>query len=401
MKRLHLLGILTLCAIVAAPLILELIKADTGYILISLGSTTIETSFWFAVFAVVFGILVMRWSYILLRAILRSLGVSWAFFAEGRSRQLNARTQRGLIHYIEGNWQAAKKDLLSVAKYADQPLVHYLAAAHSAHQLGDMETCQALLSKAEEVAPENELAVLLSQAKMQLANQQCEQCLATLERARSVAPRHPVVLDLLLTVYQRVNDWAAVQALLPELKKSKAYTPEQLHSLEVDAVCAVLDTHKFNLDELKSYWQKLDKSLKQSQVLVLQYCGHLQRLGAEETAEQQLRRILTKQWDARLVELYGRVRGGSDNEQLLVAEQWLRERPGDPDLLLALARIAMRNQLWGKARSYFESSLQLQKNPQAYAEFAALLAQLGDHQKSTELYQLGLLQLTTHQQEKK
>lgn len=394
MKRLHFIGLLTLCAIVGGPLLLELIKADSGYILISLGNTTIETSFWFGVLMVLFAALLGWYGYRLCRYVLRSLGVSWAFFAESRSRQFSARTNRGLIHYIEGNWQAAKKDLLSVAKYADQPLVHYLAAAHSAHQLGDTETCQELLSLAEQVAPDNELAVLLSQAKMQLANQQCEQCLATLERARSVAPRHPVVLDLLLTVYQRVNDWQAVQALLPALKKSRAYTSEQLVALEVQAVSAILETHKFNLDQLVSYWHKLGKTLKQSPVLVRQYCEALIALSAEDKAEQQLRQFLSKNWEGGLVELYGRTRSAASSEQMLFAEQWLRERPGDADLLLALARIAMRNELWGKARSYFESSLQLAKNPQAYAELAALLAQLGDHQRSTELYQMGLLQLT-------
>lgn len=394
MNRAKFIGALSLVVLIASPFILELIKADSGYVLVSIGETTIQTSFWFGLFAIVVTVFLWRQVIKLFRAILRSLGVSWSFLVESRSRQTTTRTNRGLINYIEGNWEAAKKDLLSVAKYADQPLVHYLAAAHSAHQMGDLEACQELLSQAEKVAPENELAVLLSQAKMQLSAKQYEQCLATLERARTGAPRHPVLLELLRVVYMQVNDWQAVLDLIPQLRKTRNYSDDNLQALEVEASAALMQTHRFNLEELTGFWHHLAKHLKASGALVEQYSELLIAQQQYDKAEQQLRQALTKNWNKSLITLYGKAAANNSSEQLLIAEQWLRQRPGDADLLLALARISMRNKLWGKARSYFESSLQLQANPQAYAELAALLAQLGDHQKSTELYQKGLVQLT-------
>jgi HemY protein len=56
----------------------------------------------------------------------------------------------------------------------------------------------------------------------------------------------------------------------------------------------------------------------------------------------------------------------------------------------------MRNQLWGKARDYFESSLKIQGSPEAFAEMARLLAHLGEHKRSTEYYQQGLLLTADH-----
>ncbi|MEL7399893.1 MAG: metal-dependent phosphohydrolase, partial [Pseudomonadota bacterium] len=108
-----------------------------------------------------------------------------------------------------------------------------------------------------------------------------------------------------------------------------------------------------------------------------------------------LRKNLQRNWDDRLIERYGIVEGRDTNRQLLEAESWLKERPGNAQLLLTLGRLALRNQLWGKARDYFASSLKIKGSAGAYAEMARLLAHLGEHEKSTEYYQRGLLNFTS------
>ncbi|SMF23671.1 HemY protein [Alteromonadaceae bacterium Bs31] len=400
MRGLFGLGGITLVLIVAGPLLLEIIKKDSGYILISIGNKTIESSFWVGVLLVLFIAIVAYYIVKLIKIILRSFGVSFSFFANAKSRQYSRRTQRGLIHYIEGNWRAAKNDLLSVAKHSDQPLVHYLAAAHSAHELGDAEESQRLLALAEEKAPANELAVLLSQAKMQLADHKYEKSLASLQRALSVAPSHPVVLDLLRENYIRLQDWPALIELLPLLKSSKQYSREAFSSLQIKSYQSYLGALSQQVgdadgeEKIWAAWESIPKPLRQSPELLSTFATILLKLAQYDRLEPLLRRVLKKQWSAELLEAYGLTRYSAPSEQLLVAEQWSREHPGDAALLLALARISMRNELWGKARNYYESSLQLRPQPTAYAELAALMAQLGDHRRSTELYQKGLL-LTT------
>ena len=54
----------------------------------------------------------------------------------------------------------------------------------------------------------------------------------------------------------------------------------------------------------------------------------------------------------------------------------------------------MRNELWGKARQYFEQSLNFQPRGETCAELARLLAALGEHEASTKYYQQGLLLMT-------
>lgn len=398
MNRILIIGALSLLVILLGPLAFELIRQDTGYILISIGDYTIESSFWLVALPLMLWLVFVIFRLVI--RVLRYFGVSWRFFTSHRSRHSLRRTQRGLIHYIEGNWRAAKKDLLSVAKQSDQPLLNYLTAAHSAHQLGDSEEAQRLLILAEKNAAPNDLAVLLTQARIQLADKNYEQSLATLQRAHSVASAHPVVLDLLREAYAKVNDWGSVIALLPQLKSRKLYSDAEFYTLEEQAYSAHLleenalgDTDT-RMQRVNNVWQKIPRSIRRSPTLIAHYCELLRQAGQYDKAEILIRQTLNKNWCSDLVARYGSLSVSQPTEQLVVAEQWLREHPDDSELLFSLARISMRNKLWGKARTYFERSLQLRERPEAYAELAALLAQLGDHQKSTALYQKGLL-LTT------
>jgi len=113
-------------------------------------------------------------------------------------------------------------------------------------------------------------------------------------------------------------------------------------------------------------------------------------LGAGADAELVLRETLKKQWDAQLMRLYGQVKGEDLNLQLRTAEHWLQEHEHNPELLLALGRLCLHNQLWGKARSYLEASLGMDKRPETYCELGNLVQQLGETEKAAHYFHQGL-----------
>lgn len=395
MKRLLLISVLV---IACGAILLELMRNDSGYVLIAFGTTTVEMSLWVAlgllvVAAVILWLVVAVW-HRFYRLASGGLGL-----AASRHRRMEKRTNAGLIHFVESDWQAAKRDLLKAAKYAPNPLVHYLAAARCSFELGEQDESRRWLNEAEKVAPQNELAVVLSQARMQLLDNKYEQCLATLERARKLAPHHPTVLDLLREVYWQLRDWTSLRDLLPALRKQKLYKEDEQVALEQNVYMALLsaagtqgEKHPEIAEQLlTNAWQALPKKLRVQDPITVLYARLLITTGQHEAGEKFLRAHMKDHWNNELVVLYGLVATPQSKEQLIVAEQWLRERPADPDLLLALGRISLRNHLWGKAREYFEASLKLRASPENYAELARLLAYLGEHEKSTELYQQGLL----------
>jgi len=144
------------------------------------------------------------------------------------------------------------------------------------------------------------------------------------------------------------------------------------------------------LQSLNRAWQQLTSAQRQEPALVLAYAEQLRQLGAQIEAEEALRIALKRHYDSHLARLYGLVRGSDPVRQLQTAEGWLKDHPADPSLLLTLGRLCLQNSLWGKARDYLESSLRIQRNPEACAELARLLAQLGDAERSNQLFQEGL-----------
>jgi HemY protein len=90
------------------------------------------------------------------------------------------------------------------------------------------------------------------------------------------------------------------------------------------------------------------------------------------------------------VRLFGLVEGPDATKQLKRAEGWLAAHGDDPDLLLAAARLCLRNELWGKARSYLESVITLRPTPEAYQEYGRLLNRLGEADAAAEAFREGL-----------
>lgn len=400
MKRLF---FLILISLLAGALVYQETASNSGYVLIALGGTRIEMTFWMALLILLGSLLLIYLVLRLIAGFVRVLRGSVGPFAM-RGRRGQRHTNRGLVNFIEGNWKQARKYLLKSAAGTDDPLIHYLAAARSTYELGNEEEAFQLLHKAEQLAPPGSLAVPLSQARMLLAAKKYEQCLANLERARKTAPSHPVVLELLYSTYLQLGDWRALRKLLPDLRRHNIVGEDELQTLSLKIYQSLLAKagnkakQQPSIDDgvsiLEAEWQAVPTKMQSHPSLLGAHAENLIELGAEEQAETFLRRELRRHWDDHLVALYGRVAGADVQKQLLVAEQWQQERPGSAALLLTLGRLCMRNHQWERARGFFESSLALRKEPETYAELARLLARLGEYEASTEYYQRGLLMST-------
>jgi HemY protein len=116
----------------------------------------------------------------------------------------------------------------------------------------------------------------------------------------------------------------------------------------------------------------------------------MMRAGLHDKAEKELAATLKSNWRGPLVRLFGLIEGSDASKQLKRAEGWLTHHSDDPDLLLTAARLCLRNELWGKARSYLETVISLRPSPEAYQEYGALLNQLGQTDAAADAYRDGL-----------
>jgi HemY protein len=292
--------------------------------------------------------------------------------------------------------------LTSSASHADTPLINYLAAAQASFESGDHEAVDELLRKAFDSTPGSDMAVGITQAQLQLAGNRLEQALATLIRLRKQSPHHPFVLKLLKNTYLRLEDWRELSRLLPELRKRSVLPEAELNDLERQVWHNLLERAaedcrrqqqqdpQASLEPLTRLWDELPGFLRRDEYTIRDYAHLLASLGDEVQAETLLRKVLRNHWSDELINLYGRLRGQKPDEQLLLAEQWLKDRPNNPELLLALGRLSLRNELWGKAREYFETSLRLKHSREALAELSRLNAHMGEEEASAKLVIQGL-----------
>ncbi len=374
-------------AVVLGGLVGTVVVRDPGYVLLAYGDSAVETSLWFAALLLLIVYFLIR---IIVYSFSRSLAGSGALSSwvrQRKTRTARQQTVRGLLLMAEGEWQEARKLLVASADEVGSPLINYLNAARAAHELGDAEGRDDLLRQAHESTPGSRFAVALTQAQLQMAVAQWEQCLATLLQLKQESPRHPQVLAMLRQCYQELADWPALIELLPVLKKEKVLPAEELTQLQLVAWRSLLATSS---ESPEAVWRRVPKDLKRASVLIGQYAQTLAADGPSDEAESAIRAGLQHIWDEELVALYGQIEANDAERQLKYAENWLKERPNDPTLLLALGRICMMNHQWAKAREYMEASLRLLRTPEVYGELGRLCTALGDAERGSEYFSQSL-----------
>jgi HemY protein len=373
---------LLVLAIALGGLVGALVARDPGYVLVAYQETALETSLWFALLALLAAYLLLRLTVRVVSRVAHGRGALAGWTERRRSRAAEERALRGHLLLAEAQWAEAGKLLDEAAAHTGAPLLHLLGAARAAHELGDFATRDRRLAGARQSMPEADLAVGLTHAEMQAGAGQWEACRATVDRLRERAPRHPRVLGLLADCHRHLEDWAALTALLPELDKRRVLDDDALLHLQVQAWLGLLVSAPQQAQELM---KQLPKALRRRPEVVAPFARALAAAGHADTAESLLRAALEESWDASLLHLYGVLETDDPGTQRVAAEGWLRDRPSDPDLLLALGRISLKSRLWARAREHLEASLRLRGSSEVQGELGRLCLALGDRERGAEL----------------
>ncbi|MGB0701673.1 MAG: heme biosynthesis HemY N-terminal domain-containing protein [Pseudohongiellaceae bacterium] len=363
--------------------------SDPGYLLIAFGEYTFETS--------LFALLVLiLFIYLCVRLLLLILG--WVnpmrLVAAGkemsRRRRTRSNTLEGLHYFARGNWQSALKLLRKGLKDKDASVVNYLAAAYAAFEVGEKDEWKRLLELAEGAFPVSKSTINSLRAQLLYRSEQLEQCLAVLEQAKKTSLNDPTLMTLLKDVYFKLEEWSALESLLPTLEKNKVIASDEAGKIRKRLLMENLSRHyekavngsDSEQAQLRKQWKKIPQLFQQDAEAVGYYSNLLLDLGDKEQAAKTIEHALEKCWDADLIRQYGAIDYDSHSRQLLVAEGWLKSRPADAELLLTLARLCMRGRLWGKAREYYEASIKIKPTVCALGELGRMLRQLGEMEAS-------------------
>jgi len=373
------------------------VNRDMGEISIAFADFYFQANFLVfgaAALSALFATLVLHKSYLLIKKLFNTI------FTQ-RKQRLKQKSQlllkQAFIDYNEARYQQAEKTLIKKIAYSDDPLLAYLTAAKAAQHQNAHDRRDDYIRKAHQLFPDNEMAIGITHAELQLQQGQNEQALATLQQLHKHSPYHPHLIQLLASTYRKLEDWDELDLLIPTLQKHSQLSEDEIFNYKIIVVQGKLNTivntlgYSEEVFSISDYWQKQDKVLRETPELVNHYAGCLIKLNAFVDAENVLREQLSMHWSESNIQLYSELNLNIDNKALENIESWLNDHKNNPYLLLALGKACQNMSLWGKARNYFEASISLHALPETHLRLARLLEENMDaHEDAASCYRLGL-----------
>ena len=260
-------------------------------------------------------------------------------------------------------------------------------AARAAGQTGDVARRDRLLEAAS-ASPAVALGAQLVSLEAALQAKDTGAADRALARLRGLAPAHPSVLRLELRLAQLAGRWEEAANLVDRLEHEKLLAPE--HALPQRRAALVERLRRASGDTLAGLWKSAPAALKAEPQVARVAAERFLAAGAHDQALEVLESALAREWDENLARLFGSARGSRPERQIEQAEKWLVTRPRDAQLLLALAELCSRIELWGKAQSYLEASLGVAPTSEAHYQLAALREKSGMHSEALRHYKEAL-----------
>jgi HemY protein len=367
---------------------------NDGYAILYLPPWRIEFSFNLLIVSTIALIAV---TYGVLRLISLAVGLPAEVRRFQRQKQLklarHALREAG-IAFFEGRFQKAERAAVKSLDTEHSPENHALAlliAARSASAMHDFDKRDEYLGRLDALPESLQLARHMQEADLRLEAKDPLGALAAIERARSISPNLTNALRLELKVRLQQKQPEAVLALTEKLLKAEAIEAEQARRYRLAAYSQQLDT-LINGQEIADWLRKIPEAERTNPILVSRIVAKLTESGDADRAAELLAQTLANEEQAtaeltrELAQLAEKLSETRRLALLKSGEEWLKQRPRDHLLLLALGRLAMCQQLWGKAQNYLEASLSIQPTLIAHAELVRLFQAIGKEELAAQHY---------------
>lgn len=380
----------TLLALVAAVAIGHFIAVDPGFIVIGIGGKVLRTTFTFFVIVVLLTVVVLYIAMRLLAQLLALRGRFGRWSGDYRRRRAYRSLADGLLARAAGDHARAERLFSLGIDDNAQPEVHYLAAAEAAQAMHANGRRDNYLRLARELKPDAVPALELQRAAWLLDQDHLDEAAVLIDELRESQVSSPPLLRLRLRLLERRHDMAGMLQLIPALRRDRVMSHDEANVLERDCAVAVLRGDALPADRVTAVWEGLSKSLRATPEVLAAYVQALCRVGHDDEAERLLSHQLDRLWNSDLAALYGDIECQPAARQLRRVEQWAAKHDIDPGLRLARARLAIRAQLWGPARTQLELLIARHPLPLFYRLLAEVADGAGDPNAALRYRKRGL-----------
>ena len=278
----------------------------------------------------------------------------------------------GLKLYLRGDYAEAARLLLKATKSKTNPQVLAgLFAADAALLNNDTETAHRAITLTG-VAPGEDIAADIITADIAIGDESPERAAVRINEIIDDRKNNLRVIRMLIKLCDKSGAWHLAEQALGQLNSVLHDAPHRQQQIRTQIISALLrraaeqkDRQRFN-----RLWQQTDKATQEA--LLELYVTLSTQLGDAKEAEHYLEKAIAHDYNEVAIAQYGLLPSIGVDQRIKRAEQWLAKHPQHPALLLCLGRLYKRNARLAEAREYFEKSLAIKPDYQAWQELSTL-----------------------------
>jgi HemY protein len=276
-------------------------------------------------------------------------------------RESGRALQEALKAYLEGRFGRAEKSATRASLAPEYAGLAALIGARSAHRLQQNRRRDEWLTAAGDYSALRTARLMTTVELLAEDNRQIDEALAAISELNSHGIKHAQALRLALRVQQSARNWPEVLRLVRLLDKHNALHPTLSRRLRDMAYEALLPKAAEDPESPKKLWATVPAADRLSAGVAAVAANAFMKVGRQQEAADIIEKALAVQWDARLLRAYRNCAAPEGSATLLAqienGEHWARERPNDPELLLVLGALCLKQKLWGKAQRHLEEAM--------------------------------------------
>ena len=363
------------------------VMREPGFAVFSYGDTTVEIpliKFYFAVIVLFISLYIL---FRLLGYFFRLPGHLHNKLQRKRQQEIMQGVESSILDASQFNWESAMRNCATHVKHSPIKRTQQLLAALFSNNAGDMHAREKHLAKLRKLDNGNALANSL-EAEFALEDNNPEKALSLL---RTENEDNIFILNSLARAYVETKNIEGVEKVLPKLHLKTDKTRRTKKTI-LSSLAWVISHYDENAhaEQLAALWKTYAKYILSEPMLLRQYVHALSKNRQDTLAEQIITTRFKDQWDEYLIREYGVLALDNVEQRIKQAESWLSKHKESAGLLLTLGRLYKHEKLWGKAKSYLESSLSRKPLAETYAELADLHEYLDEPTEAQKCAKKGL-----------
>jgi HemY protein len=290
-----------------------------------------------------------------------------------------------VLALLEGRYARVERAARDAQASPESAALAALLAARAAHRMQEYGRRDDWLRQAE-ADGSVQMARLVCSAEMWTETRETERAQEAIAELQRSGGRHIHASRIALGVNAQAHRWDEVLKGVRLLGKRRALHETSAQGFRLAAYRGRLADHSLDAGDLVAECRRIPTAELRRPELAAEAARLLAAVGRGDVAAELIEAALKEGWDARLLELYGRIDAPPYRARIEKASAWLGEHANDPALLRALGLLCEREQLWGKARGFLSDSRRLQPNGETSLALARIAEATGDEAAARQYF---------------